>query len=231
MAIGTFATSFLEHFGLRAFGGWQRSARPGMEGGMFAYDESTAELFEDNDVVEEATAVPEPVIACYVPVEPTAGVEAAVPVPSLSEETVAVDLTSQKSVEGVIVAGASNIETGYYTELRLKRQPAAKSLHIDILSLGGEFRSSLQYLTIDDVRYLTALFGTQKELFSSLRKGKLATIVESLQKLSNEERAVFLEALQKGREALTEATKTKRDLEAMMGAGFIASNPASKRTK
>jgi len=46
MSIGTFATSFLEHFGLRAFGGWQRTARPGMEEGMFAYDESTAELFE-----------------------------------------------------------------------------------------------------------------------------------------------------------------------------------------
>ena len=26
MSIGTFATSFLEHFGLRAFGGWQSEA-------------------------------------------------------------------------------------------------------------------------------------------------------------------------------------------------------------
>jgi hypothetical protein len=48
--MNTLAKSFLENFGLRAFGGWRRPARPGMENGMFAYDESTAELFD----VEEA---------------------------------------------------------------------------------------------------------------------------------------------------------------------------------
>jgi hypothetical protein len=44
--MNTLTKSFFESFGLRAFGGWCRPARPGMENGMFAYDESTAELFD-----------------------------------------------------------------------------------------------------------------------------------------------------------------------------------------
>lgn len=47
--MNTGARSFLENFGLRAFGGWSRPVRPGMENGMFAYDESTAELFDVED--------------------------------------------------------------------------------------------------------------------------------------------------------------------------------------
>jgi hypothetical protein len=49
-AIGNLAASFLQTFGLGAFGRWQRGTRAGMENGLFAYDESTAELLD----VEEA---------------------------------------------------------------------------------------------------------------------------------------------------------------------------------
>jgi hypothetical protein len=66
--MNSMAKSFLENFGLRAFGGWSRPVRPGMENGMFAYDESTADLFD----VEE-----EPVDAAYVDVEPGGEVAAA----------------------------------------------------------------------------------------------------------------------------------------------------------
>lgn len=61
--MSTVAKSFLENFGLRAFGGWSRPVRPGTEAGMFAYDESTAELFA---VEEDYTDV------AYVGVEPVA---------------------------------------------------------------------------------------------------------------------------------------------------------------
>ncbi len=52
LSMSTLVKSFFENFGLRAFGGWQRYSRPGMEGGIFAYDESTAELFDVDESKE-----------------------------------------------------------------------------------------------------------------------------------------------------------------------------------
>jgi hypothetical protein len=45
-ALTSFATSFLQTFSFRSFIDRERGTRPGMEDGLFPYDESTEELFE-----------------------------------------------------------------------------------------------------------------------------------------------------------------------------------------
>jgi hypothetical protein len=59
---------------------------------------------------------------------------------------------------------------------------------------------------------------------------KLQTLVRALQRLEDDERTVILEAIKRGREALSVA-QSQCTLQAMMGAAGIASASETKRNK